>query len=98
MRGGTWIWPARDTHITASLSLKVVSLFLLPPAIYRLTYDEAIRIASAQTTAAFRNLESPQVGPPALTPDGKRLLARPRVSASPQPARPLAIRPAGRLN
>ena len=59
-----------------SLRLTVVALFLLPPAIYYLARGGAIRTASAQTTPSnFRNFESPQVHPLALTPDGTRLLA-----------------------
>ena len=59
-----------------SLRLTVVALFLLPPAAYWLTRGGAVRTASAQTTPNnFRNFESPQVHPLALTPDGARLLA-----------------------
>ena len=59
-----------------SLRLTVVALFLLPPAAYWLTRGGALRTASAQTTPNnFRNFESPQVHPLALTPDGARLLA-----------------------
>src|SRR5689334_903229 len=53
----------------------VTATFALSLAAYWLAADRPVRKASAQAASAFKNFESPQVHPLALTPDGTRLLA-----------------------
>ena len=64
------------------LALKSVRLFVVAAVLSALAAlwlagrAPAVRRVSAQTTAVtFRNFESPQIHPLALTPDGTRLLA-----------------------
>ncbi|HEX5707588.1 MAG TPA: DUF4214 domain-containing protein [Pyrinomonadaceae bacterium] len=55
------------------LPLCVVALSLLTASLP--TYKNFFHASAQQTAVAFRNFESPQVHPLALTPDGTRLLA-----------------------
>jgi YVTN family beta-propeller protein len=60
-----------------SLRLLLIVLFTLPLFAFWLTQGESVPSASAQIgpPEPFKNFESPQIHPLALTPDGTRLLA-----------------------
>ena len=58
-----------------AIRLLFTATVALSLAAYWLAGGAGTQTASAQTTPAFKNFESPQVHPLALTPDGTRLLA-----------------------